>query len=83
MLGVVDAVALLGQLIPEFGERAHLADFGDELEPGVDEERDAADDLSEVFSGTSPEALTVSSTAMAVASANESSCTGVAPASCR
>jgi hypothetical protein len=32
---------------------------------------------------TSPDAFTVSSTAMAVASAKASSCTGVAPASCK
>ncbi|GJE60286.1 hypothetical protein MPOCJGCO_2397 [Methylobacterium trifolii] len=47
LLRVGDAVALLGDLVPEFGERPHLADLGDEPHPGVHEERDAAEHVRE------------------------------------
>ena len=83
LLGIGDAVARARDLVPQFGEGAHLAHFGDEAQAGIDEERDAPDHLAEFFRLTSPDAFTVSSTAIAVASAKASSCTGVAPASCR
>ncbi len=83
LLGVGDAVALARDLVPQFGERAHLADFGDEAQPGIDEERDAPDHLAEIVVSAWPDAFTASSTPMAVASAKASSCTGVAPASCK
>ncbi len=47
MLRVGDAVALARDLVPQFGEGAHLADFGDEAQPRIDEERDAPDHLKE------------------------------------
>ena len=47
LLGIGDAVALAGDLVPQFGEGAHLAHLGDEAQPGIDEERDAADHLAE------------------------------------
>ena len=47
LLGIGDAVALAGDLVPQFDEGAHLADLGDEAQAGVDEERDAADHLAE------------------------------------
>ena len=47
-LRVRDAVPLLGQLVPQLHERAHLAHLLDEPHAGVDEERDAADDLAEL-----------------------------------
>ncbi len=50
-LVVLDAVALAGQLVPELDERAHLAHLLDEPHAGVDEERDAPDDLREVLGG--------------------------------
>ena len=48
-LFVLHAVALARDLLPKLGEGAHFAKFGDEAHAGVDEEGDAADDLSEVF----------------------------------
>ena len=70
VLGILDAVALSRDLVPQFGEGAHLAEFGDEAQAGIHEERDAADHFAEGSScGTSPDAFTVSSTAIAVASA--------------
>ena len=47
LLRVIDAVALGGDLVPELGEGAHLAHLGDEAQPRIDEERDAADHLPE------------------------------------
>ena len=47
LLRIGDAVALARDLVPQFDEGAHLADFGDEAQPGVDEERDAPDHLAE------------------------------------
>ena len=47
MLRIAHAVAFGGDLVPQLGERPHLAELGDELEPGVDEERDAADHVAE------------------------------------
>ena len=47
LLRIGDAVALAGDLVPQFDEGAHLADFGDEAEPGVDEERNPPDHLAE------------------------------------
>ena len=47
LLRVGDAVALARDLVPQLGEGAHLADFGDEAQPGIDEEGDAADHLAE------------------------------------
>ena len=41
---VLHAVALLGDLIPQIDEGAHLADFGDKAHPGIDEKAHAADD---------------------------------------
>ena len=49
LLRIGDAVALAGDLVPQFDEGAHLADLGDEAQPGVDEERDAADHLAELL----------------------------------
>ena len=46
---VLHAIALARDLVPKLRERPHLAEFGDEAHAGVDEEGDAADDLSEVF----------------------------------
>ena len=45
---VLHAVPLAGDLVPELDERPHLAGLLDEADAGVDEERDAADDLLEV-----------------------------------
>ena len=47
VLGVCHAVALARDLVPHFGECAHLAHFGDEAHSGVDEKRHAADDVAE------------------------------------
>ena len=47
MLGVGHAIALAGDLVPQLGKRAHLADLGDEAQPGIDEERDPPDHLAE------------------------------------
>ena len=47
LLGVGDAVALARDLVPQFGKGAQLADFGDEAQPGIDEERDAPDHVAE------------------------------------
>ncbi len=47
LLGIIDAVALRGDLVPELREGAHLADLGDEAQPGIDEERDAPDHVAE------------------------------------
>src|SRR3712207_9463040 len=49
VLGVLDAVALLRQLVPELGEGAHLAHLLDEADARVDEEGDARDDLAELL----------------------------------
>ena len=49
LLGVGDAVALEGQLVPELHEGAHLAHLLDEAHAGVDEERDPGDDLAEAL----------------------------------
>ena len=54
-LRVLHAVALLGDLVPQIDEGAHLGDLGDEAHAGIDEERDAADDVREIFSATSPD----------------------------
>ena len=84
LLRIVDAVALARDLVPQLGEGAHLAHLGDEADAGIDEEADAPDHLGESPPpATCPTARTLSSTAIAVASAKASSCTGVAPASCR
>src|SRR5690606_28013691 len=48
---VRDTVALAGDLIPELGERAHLAHLFDEADAGVDEEADAADRLLKLLVG--------------------------------
>ena len=48
MLGVGDAVALARDLVPQLDEGAHLADLGDEPQPRIDEEGDAADHVAEV-----------------------------------
>ena len=42
-LRIRDAVARLADFVPQLGEGAHLADFGDEAQPGIDEEADPAD----------------------------------------
>jgi hypothetical protein len=34
-------------LVPELAKAAHLGDFGDELDAGIDEEADAPDRLGE------------------------------------
>ena len=66
------------------GERAHLAHLLDEADARVDEERDAADDLGELVVGRpGPTRAPRRARAIAVASPYASSCTGVAPASCR
>ena len=49
VLGVLDAVALLRQLVPELGEGAHLAHLLDEADARVDEEGDAGDHLAEAL----------------------------------
>ena len=41
------AVALAGDLVPQLGEGAHLAQLGDEAQARIDEERDAPDHLLE------------------------------------
>jgi hypothetical protein len=43
-----DAIALAADLFPQFGEGAHLAQFGDELDSGIDEEGDAREHLGEI-----------------------------------
>ena len=48
VLGILHAVALGRDLVPQLGEGAHLADLGDEPQPRVDEERDAPDHGAEV-----------------------------------
>ena len=47
LLGIGHAITLACDFIPQFGERAHLADFGDEAQPGIDEKRNAPDHLAE------------------------------------
>ena len=49
LLRIGDAVAFTRDLVPQLGEGAHLADFGDEAQPGIDEERDAPDHFAEFF----------------------------------
>ena len=51
LLGVGDAVAGARDLLPQFGEGAHLAHLGDEAHAGVDEEGNAPDHLAEFFLG--------------------------------
>ena len=51
-LRVGHAVPLLGQLVPQLHEGAHLAHLLDEPHAGVDEERHPADDLAEVLLAT-------------------------------
>ena len=48
---IVDAIAFLADLVPEIDEGAHLADLGDEAHAGIDEERDAAEQLRELRVG--------------------------------
>src|SRR5262249_52168487 len=48
LLGVGDAVPFGRDLVPQLREGAHLAQLGDEPQAGIDEERDAADDLAEL-----------------------------------
>ena len=48
VLRIGDAVALEGDLVPQLVERPHLADFGDEAQAGIDEERHTPDDLAEL-----------------------------------
>ena len=50
-LRIGDAVALAADLLPELGHRAELRVLLDEPDAGVDEERDAAEDLGEVVFG--------------------------------
>ena len=64
-------------------ERAHLAHLFDEADARVDEERDAPDDLGELVVGDLARLAHRVEHAIAVASPYASSCTGVAPASCR
>ena len=85
VLGVGHAVALERDLVPQLVEGAHLADLGDEPQARIDEERDAADDGAEVMS-----ACTLAGGLHAYRAPRSrsraryaSSCTGVAPASCR
>ena len=47
LLGIIDAVALGCDLVPQLGECAHFAQLGDKAQPGVDEERNAPDHLAE------------------------------------
>ena len=47
-LGVLDAIAFAGDVVPELPEGPHLAGLLDEPDAGIDEERDASDDLLEV-----------------------------------
>ncbi len=51
MLQVGDAVAFVRDLIPQLGECAQLANFGDETQSGIDEERNTPDDLAEFIFG--------------------------------
>ena len=51
LLGVGDAIAVERDVIPQLGERPHLAHLGDEADAGIDEEGDAADDLREIGLG--------------------------------
>ena len=44
-----DAVAFAGDLVPQLGESAHLAQLGDEAQSCIDEERDAPDRITEFF----------------------------------
>ncbi len=69
-LGVLDAVALAADAVPQLGEGPHLAGLLHEADAGVHEEADAADHGGQLGSGRScPSARTPSSTPMAVASA--------------
>src|ERR1051325_6114618 len=49
--GVGDAVAVERDVVPQLGERPHLAHLGDEADAGIDEEGDASDDLREIRLG--------------------------------
>ena len=49
LLRIGHAVAFARDLVPHLGEGAHLADFGDEAQPRIDEERDAPDHFAEFF----------------------------------
>ena len=72
-LFVLNAITLTADLVPEVGERAHLAELGDEAHARVHEERDAREDeRKSALALTSPRAFTSSSTAIAAASANAS-----------
>ena len=51
LLGVGHAVAIEREVLPQLGERPHLAHLGDEADAGIDEEGDAADDLREIGLG--------------------------------
>ena len=46
---VLHAIACGTDVVPEFGEGAHLAQFGDEADAGVHEEGDAAHHVGEMF----------------------------------
>ena len=50
-LGVVDAVALEADAVPQLGERAQLADLLDEADAGVDEEGDRGEHAGEPIGG--------------------------------
>ncbi len=49
-LFVSDAIAFARDFFPEFGERTHLAEFGDVAQTRVHEERDTPDHFLEIFS---------------------------------
>ena len=51
LLGVLHAVPLQQQRVPELREGAHLAHFFDKPDPGVDEETDPRADLAEALLG--------------------------------
>ena len=40
--GIIDAVTLGGDLVPQLAKRPHLAEFGDEAQAGIDEKGDAS-----------------------------------------
>ncbi len=51
LLAVGDAVAVEREVLPQLGERPHLAHLGDEADAGIDEEGDAAHHLREIRLG--------------------------------
>ena len=65
VLGVLDAVALLAELVPQDRHRAELRVLLDEADAGVDEERDTPEDLAHRAPG-STRSCTASSTAIAL-----------------